>query len=113
MNKNGLRGLAAASLLVSAVAAAGTIDLVSAEDYGAAWPFTGEEMHLLCMAGSAVVASDPESGRMYPLNGTARSQAQRLGLDQLEAVWRDNPENPGTKVSIGPLIERGLALCKG
>lgn len=113
MNRNGLCGLVVASLLVSAVAAAGNIDLVSAEDYGADWPFRGEEMHLLCLAGNAVVASDPESGRMYPLNGVASGQAERLGLEPLEAVWRDNPEIPGTKVSVGPFIKRGLALCKG
>ncbi|MDA7086522.1 DUF2511 domain-containing protein [Pseudomonas sp. SA3-5] len=113
MTRNGLFGLAIAGLLLAVTAAAAAnIELVSAEDYGQDWPFKGEEMHLLCMPGNAVVASDPESGRMYPLNGTASSQAKRLGLDPLEAIWLDNPAIPGTKVSVGPLIERGLALCK-
>jgi hypothetical protein len=114
MNRNGLFCLALAGLVLSATAlAAGKIELLDAADYGEAWPFTGEEMHLLCMPGNAVVASDPETGRMYPLNGTASGQATRLGLEPLGAVWLDNPEIPGTKISVGPFIERGLALCKG
>jgi hypothetical protein len=111
---NGLKGLAFAGLIVSASALAGPkIELVSAEDFGDAWPFSVEEMHLLCMSGNAVVASDPETGRMYPLNGTAKAMASRLALEPLENVWRKDPSVAGLRVSVSPMIEKGLALCAG
>lgn len=114
MTRNGLFGLAIASLLLAATAmAAANIELVSAGDYGQDWPLTLDEVHLMCLDGDAVVASDPESGRMYPLNGTANAKAARLALEPLAPIWRDDPAAPGAKLSVGPLIERGLTLCKG
>lgn len=114
MNRKGLLGLAFASICAAANAvAANNIELISAPDYGDAWPFKAEEMHLLCLPGNAVVVSDPESGVMYPVNGAAKSQANRLALEPLEKIWRDDPEIAGVKVSIGPITERGLKLCAG
>lgn len=86
--------------------------LISDEDFGSAWPFTFEEGYLACHAGNAVTVMDAESGRMYPLNGPAQGKASALGLDDLATVWRDNPAIPGTKVSVGPVIEQGQQLCK-
>lgn len=86
--------------------------LISDEDFGNAWPFTFEEGYLACHAGNAVTVMDAESGRMYPLNGPAQGKASALGLDDLATVWRDNPAIPGTKVSVGPVIEQGQQLCK-
>lgn len=114
MDLKGFFGLTFASLFVSAaVLAAPKIELLDAEEFGTAWPFIAEEMHLLCMPGNAVVVSDPETGVMYPVNGIASGKARQLALEPLEKVWRDNPELPGTKVSVGPVIERGLKLCTG
>lgn len=107
---NGL-ALVIASLLSSTAMAAGP-QLISAADYGDAWPFTVEEMHLSCLPGSAVVVADVESGVMYPLNGMAKNKARALALEPLDKVWRADPANPGAKVSLGPLIEQGLQLCK-
>lgn len=113
MIRNGLFGLAIAGLLLAATAAAAAnIELVSADDYGQDWPFTLEEVHLLCMDGNAVVASDPENGRMYPLNGAANAKAGRLALEPLTPIWREDPALPGTKLSVAPIIERGLVLCQ-
>lgn len=98
---------------ISLGAIAGEIELLDAADYGDAWPFTVEEMHLLCLDGNAVVASDPESGRMYPLNGSATAKATKLALEPLAPIWRDDPALHGAKLSVSPMIERGLALCQG
>ncbi|MFI8482986.1 DUF2511 domain-containing protein [Pseudomonas sp. NPDC078700] len=103
--------VAVAALIASAMAVAG-MQLISAENYGKEWPFTVEEMHLMCLPGNAVVVSDPESGVMYPLNGIASSKARQLALEPLAEVWRDNPENPGAKVSVSRFIDEGLKLCK-
>ena len=114
MTRNGLFGLVIASLLLADTAAvAANIELVSADDYGQGWPFTLDEVHLLCLDGNAVVASDPESGRMYPLNGSATAKATKLALEPLAPIWRDDPALHGAKLSVSPMIERGLALCQG
>jgi hypothetical protein len=113
MNRKGLLGLAFAGLFAVASAhGAAKIELVSAEDYGTEWPFVPSEMHLLCLPGNAVVVSDPESGQMYALNGTASGRAAALALEPLDKVWRQDPANPGAKVSVSPFISKGLTLCQ-
>lgn len=107
----GLLGLAIAGFFSAGVYAAGP-QLISADDFGAAWPFTVEEMHLSCMNGNAVVVADAETGVMYALNGVARNNASRLALEPLDKVWRADPANQGAKVDLGPVIEQGLKLCK-
>jgi hypothetical protein len=109
--RKGLFCLAIAGLFSAGTYAAGP-QLISADDYGDAWPFAVEEMHLSCLGGNAVVVADAETGVMYPLNGIASGKARSLALEPLDKVWRDNPAIPGTKVSVGPLIEQGLQLCK-
>jgi hypothetical protein len=107
----GLLGLALAGLFSSTAMAAGP-QLISAEQFGGDWPFTVEEMHLSCFPGRALVVSDAETGVMYPLNGVASAKAGALGLEPIGKVWRDDPGNSGAKISLGPVIEQGLLLCK-
>jgi hypothetical protein len=109
--RNGFIGLATAGLFSLAAHAAGP-QLISAEASGEAWPFTLAELHLQCLPGRAVVVMDVESGAMYPVNGHANAKARALALEPLEKIWRDNPAIPGTKVSIGPVIDQGLQLCQ-
>ncbi|MEA1606137.1 DUF2511 domain-containing protein [Pseudomonas spirodelae] len=109
--RNGLFGLAFAGFLSSVAHAAGP-QLISADDYGDAWPFTVDEMHLSCFPGDALVVADAETGVMYPLNGTAKAKASALGLEPIDKVWRADPDIAGAKVSLGPVIEQGLPLCK-
>lgn len=110
--RKGLTGLAIAGAF-SFAAVAAQQELISADNLGGDWPFTFEEGYVACHAGNAVTVMDAETGRMYPLNGAAKGKASALGLDDLEALWLDNPEIAGTKVSVGAVIERGLELCKG
>ncbi|MEO1819449.1 DUF2511 domain-containing protein [Pseudomonas sp.] len=88
-----------------------SITIIDQETFGAEWPFTQPEMHLACLQGSAVVVMDVNTGAMYPVNGIASGKANSMAMEPLESVWLDSTEFPGTKVSVGPVIERGLALC--
>lgn len=88
-----------------------SITIIDQETFGAEWPFTQPEMHLACLQGSAVVVMDVNTGAMYPVNGIASGKAASMGMQPLDQVWQDSTDIPGTKVSVGPVIERGLALC--
>jgi glucose/arabinose dehydrogenase len=79
--------------------------LITAAEFGDAWPFTVESGTLRCIAGQAVVFE--ANGIVYAVNGVAESQ----GFANVEAIWRDDPAVEGLKVNIGPIIERGRTLC--
>lgn len=75
------------------------------------WPFTVDSATLLCTKAAmgeriTVVAN----GEMYALNGTAKSAKLWPPFDP---IWRDDPDTPGLKIDIGPMIDRGRALCTG
>ncbi|WP_312958825.1 DUF2511 domain-containing protein [Stutzerimonas nitrititolerans] len=106
-----MRNLFFGLLLAAPLALAAPPKLISAEDFGDAWPFVPEEMHLQCLPGNAVVVTDPETGRMYGLNGAASGKARQFGLDALDLVWAENDEIPGTKIGLGKVIEAGNKLC--
>lgn len=99
-------------LLASPLALAAPPKLISAEEFGADWPFTTEEMHLQCLPGNAVVVTDPETGRMYAVNGIAQAKKAQLGLDDMRSIWRANPKITGTKMDLGPVTAKALSLCK-
>jgi hypothetical protein len=98
--------LAAITPLVIALAACEPEGLrVSSSDYGDDWPFTFSSGYLDCERQAAVVNSD---GKTYGLNGVAKASGRYLPL---EDVWRNNPNIPGLKVNIGPMIQRALTQC--
>lgn len=100
------------ALMCTAANAQASIALIDQEQFGADWPFTQPEMHLSCLPGNAVVVMDVDTAAMYPVNGPANEQIKRYGMKQLNEIWHDSLEIPGTKISVGPIIERGLTLCK-
>jgi hypothetical protein len=75
------------------------------------WPFTVDVATLLCTKGvggeRVLVVADRE---MYAVNGTAKSSKLYPPFD---VIWLDDPKAPGLKINIGPMIERGRALCEG
>jgi hypothetical protein len=107
-----MRTLLLGLLLAAPLAVAAPPKLISAEDFGDAWPFVPQEMHLQCLPGNAVVVTDPETGRMYGVNGPSNGKARQLGLEPLNHVWAESPEIPGTRVGLGSVIEAGIKLCK-
>ena len=99
--------VAAALALVGCGESAGVS--VSRDEVGAGWPLTVESGTLRCEGSErfgAIVFTDPD-GNEYAVNGVAKGD----GFAPIDPVWRDDPELAGLKVPLGPLIERGLALC--
>lgn len=79
--------------------------LVTREEFGDDWPFTVDSGRVDCRQGGAAVLIVDQW--VYQLNGVA---AQK-GYADLAPIWRDNPEIPGTKVSVGPMIRLALQQC--
>ena len=78
---------------------------VSRDLLGDAWPLSVEDGVLECDAFAVTFTSN---GQRYAVNGTARSAKRWTEIDE---IWLDNPHLEGTKINIGPLLDRGLALC--
>jgi hypothetical protein len=74
------------------------------------WPLTVSEGTLACqpLGGRLSRVTFTYGGTTYWLNGTAKAAHQYADL---VIIWRDNPDIPGTKFDIGPLLDRGSALC--
>jgi Protein of unknown function (DUF2511) len=80
---------------------------VSRADLGARWPLTVPEGILRCQGEGAVIFE--AEGVVYALNATAGYF--KLGRSELGPIWGSDAD--GSLKDLGPLIERGLALCKG
>lgn len=91
--------------------AATAIGQISKETLGAPWPFSvdsgvvqcNDQRHVLFVAG----------GQTYAINGTARG-AIKAGAPykDLDEIWLDNPDMAGAKISVQPVLDIGLSLCK-
>ena len=106
----------ASAAVVAAVAAASACDqptpgeTISADTWtDGPWPLTVPAGRLLCEPGRAAIVVTPD-GRRFQLNGTA--SAERYRTRPLEEIWQVNPDIPGTRVNIGPMIARALRLCE-
>lgn len=80
--------------------------LVTRDSMGESWPLTVDQAHVECLDGRLAVVH--ANGMTYALNGTAKSR----GYPAVDPIWRANPSIPGTKISIGPLIDIALKQCK-
>ena len=122
--------------LIFFVVTCGTSDskTIHQSDYGDKWPLTVPEATLLCKGGLGVYIYVNE--RYYPVNGSAQAQwiiDRYIGepLYNLEDIWAVDEkmmenvrkayeymgevmplDEPLTRISIGPLINDGLELCK-
>lgn len=79
---------------------------ISRTDLGDNWPLTVDRGTLECRDGSSVVFT--VGGTTYAVNGTAKG-AHRYA--EIDAIWSADPNVAGLKKNIGPLIDKGLALC--
>lgn len=106
MTRTKVRALGAAAVVLCG--------LMLATDAGAEtlspWPFTVDEVTLRCRqptgAGWGMATATTSDGREFALNGTARSR-----YAPVDPIWAPNPAIRGTKIDIGPAINRALALC--
>jgi Protein of unknown function (DUF2511) len=85
---------------------------LSRADFGTRWPLTVEAGVVSCEPHSgglgSVIFMDPE-GKRYAVNGTAMAHYPQL--PEIDRIWAPDATNPGAKINIGPVIDRGLALC--
>ena len=83
--------------------------LITASEFGDAWPFTVDQGTLSCTGsngiGEVLFTVDDVT---YAVNNVARHQGIYADID---AIWADSPSRPGLKKNIQPIIKRGLALC--
>ena len=75
--------------------------LVTKQEFGKKWAFTVKQGYTYSIGESAIFNAN---GTEYQLNGAARMQ----GYKSIDSIWRENPEIPGTKVSISPFIDLAL-----
>ena len=84
---------------------------VRSSEYGKDWPLTVDSAKLCCRFQAVWVEVN---GRKFGVNGTADGILKRYGYAcfELNDIWKDHPddETMGRKVSIGRLIQDGLAL---
>jgi len=87
---------------------------VSQSDFGSNWPLTVSKGTLSCapLGGDLGIVTFSENGKTYAVNGLAKGRAKQNGWRAIDEIWKANPSVPGTKINIGPLIDRGLSLCK-
>lgn len=79
--------------------------------YGKRWPLTVPQGIVACRdkPGTSVqnlTFFDP-NGKEWALNGIASGS----GYPKIDPIWRDDPDIPGAKVDIGPLIDRAAGVC--
>lgn len=90
--------------------------MVSSSDMKEKWPLSVESGMLRCeplpAMPKAQLVTFTSNGKIYAVNGTASGHAKKNGWRQIDEIWKDNPEISGLKINIGPLIDRGLALCR-
>lgn len=90
--------------------------LIKRSDFGDKWPFTANQGILKCEGYKIILIEI--NGIGYALNGNARSFANKYNLREIDEIWLDDPQwkdeplMAGIKVNVGPLIDRGLELCK-
>ncbi len=100
--------LLCATLLTSASAFAATQE-VSRAQMKADWPFTVDAGTLKCSGGMVTLAVGKKT---YAVNGTAKTKGRAIGWIDVAEIWQNNPAIPGSKLSISPVISKGLELCK-
>ena len=101
---------------------------ISQQEYGAKWPFTVSGGRLECINNAVIFHAGEKA---YAVNGVAKQK----GYSAIEVIWKEDPsffkmaeeiaksENKAvkevinamgspTRINIGPILDRGLALCK-
>jgi hypothetical protein len=75
---------------------------VSQAEFGDLWPFVFQEGYLRCEGAGAVILS--AAGKDYAVNGMASTR-----YASIQPVYE---RQAGSVVDVGPIISRGLTLCR-
>lgn len=84
---------------------------VTEADLGAAWPLTVPAVELAC-EGDPPAALAKVDGKLYALNGSARTAAKDKGWLDGMTLAKPNPDMPEIPMDLTPLVERAQALCR-
>lgn len=104
-------GISAAVLAIAGCDADEKVDTVSGKDFGAAWPFTVEQVDLLCDGPPPQALARTADGSVYALNGSARSQAKDRGWKDGHDITKPDPSLPTIKMDYSDFVKRAQALC--
>jgi Protein of unknown function (DUF2511). len=80
-------------------------------EYGVKWPFTVEKVDLLCQDGPPSALLKTEDGKLYALNGSARSRASKNGWLDGHLITKPNASTPGVKMDYSEITVRAMKLC--
>lgn len=86
-------------------------ETVSNTEYGEKWPFIPEQVDLLCEEGPPSALVRTEDGKLYALNGSARSNASKNGWLDGRSLIKPNASLPGTKMDYSEITARAMKLC--
>lgn len=92
-------------------------NVITAEDFGARWPFTVSSGELVCKKPGAVIFI--ANGKRYAVNGLAMSDDRNVDINE---IWKEDTESETAKalierglkppkIGISAIISRGLELC--
>ena len=97
-----------------------TNETIYKSEYGKHWPFTVSYGQLACSGVGSVTFT--AHGKTYAVNGLAMSDKK---YSNIREIWKDDSESEHAKymlkqgrpdfvpkISIGPIIDRGLKLCE-
>lgn len=108
-----IAGFSAAAAALALVACGGEQPdgtVVFKHEFGEKWPFTVDEVELLCVPPADALAKTPD-GKVYALSGSARSKAKESGwLDGYE-ITKPNPEIQQIKMDYSELVKIAQAPC--
>ncbi|WP_282014631.1 DUF2511 domain-containing protein [Marinifilum flexuosum] len=79
--------------------------IVLKSEFGESWPFTVDKGIVLNYNNAVIFRHENTE---YGLNGFSLNR----GYEEVENIWSDNPAIPGTKISIGQMIDIGLKINK-
>nr|MBA2816826.1 hypothetical protein [Candidatus Pantoea persica] len=79
----------------------------------AVWPFSCEEVMLICEKDGSLFAINPSTLIQYSLNdkAEARVKSGQVNAHPISVIQAEDKAHPGQMMSLQPIIERTQALC--
>lgn len=81
---------------------------VTRAEFGDRWPLTVDDGTLSCQFNAVIFTRE---GVTYAVNGVAQQMRADRKWHDITEIWADNPDTPGLKKSLDPLLARGQQLC--
>jgi hypothetical protein len=89
---------------------------ITAQDIGAAWPFTVSEVHVICAPTLALFVT--ADGKAYALNGQAERHPdlyKKGPVSPLNDIWKVDPDtsklSPDTRMSLDAFTLKAIDAC--